>query len=233
MSNPTAHWHIFPTADALAVSFAQTISRRLREAIDVRGSALLAVSGGTTPRHFFQVLSKQQLDWRRVIITLVDERFVELTSPRSNQGLVEQFLLQGPAEAARFVPLYRQASDAADAIRESEEELEKMRWPLDVAVLGMGTDGHTASFFPDAPNLRDLIDPERDGILRMVLAPSAGETRMSLSLRRIISARYIALHIEGAPKRAVLETALRPGNRLPVSAVFDHCRQPVEIFWAP
>lgn len=226
-------WREFSSREELAHALAGEVATRLRNAISARGSASLAVSGGTTPAKFFQALSDQPLDWSRVTITLVDERFVAPTSPRSNQALVEQNLLRGRAAAARFVPLYRPVPDAPDAIREAAGDLESLPWPLDVVVLGMGTDGHTASFFPDAANLSDLMDPASTDILKMVSAPSAGETRITLSLPRIASARSIVLHIEGMPKRAVLEDVHAGRSAPPVRAVFDHAGTPVEIFWAP
>lgn len=226
-------WREFSSGEELAHALAGKVAAQLREAISARGNASLAVSGGTTPAKFFQALSNEKLDWSRVTVTLVDERFVEPSSPRSNQKLVEENLLRGPATAARFVPLYRSEPDAPDAIRKAAADLEKLPWPLDVVVLGMGTDGHTASFFPDAANLPDLLDPQSPDILKMVSAPSAGETRITLALPPIVSARSIVLHIEGASKREVLEVALAGRSAPPVRAVFDHAGTPVEIFWAP
>ena len=107
----------FASRQALADTLAAAIADRLAAGIAARGQASLAVSGGTTPTLLFAALATTAIDWARVTITLVDERFVEPTSPRSNEGLVRRALLQGPARAATFVPLYRHAPDAADAIR--------------------------------------------------------------------------------------------------------------------
>ena len=85
-----------------------------------RGTGFLAVSGGTTPAHFFAELSKAAIDWNKVIVTLVDERLVPPASPRSNARLVADKLLQGPAAAAHFVPLYHGADDRRSGAQ---------RWP--------------------------------------------------------------------------------------------------------
>jgi len=222
----------FASREALAESLAGAIGAALDKAIAARGRALIAVSGGTTPVMLFRTLSRAAIDWPRVTITLVDERFVEPSLERSNEGLVRRNLLDGPAASARFVPLYHSAPDAPDAYRKTEEALKKLAWPLDVAVLGMGNDGHTASFFPDANNLADLLDPAQPGDLRYVEAPSAVETRFSLSLPRLAEARLLALHIEGAEKRKVLASILG-GAELPVRAVLKNTPSPVEVYWAP
>ncbi len=224
--------HDFASRQALADTLAAAIADRLAAGIAARGQASLAVSGGTTPALLFAALATTAIDWARVTITLVDERFVEPTSPRSNEGLVRRALLQGPARAATFVPLYRHAPDAADAVRESDAALGALSWPLDVVVLGMGTDGHTASFFPDAPDLARLLDPSAPNILHLVTAPSAGEPRLTLTLPCIASARFIALHIEGAEKRDVLARVL-DGAARPIGAVLKAAARPVEIYWAP
>ncbi len=231
--SPRHNWNEFASSAELANALAAWVADKLRGAIDRRGAALIAVSGGTTPGLFFRALSQQDLDWSKVTATLVDERFVPASSPRSNAALVAENLLQNKAATANFVGLYRPVGTVDQAAEQASKELKVLPWPLDVAVLGMGNDGHTASFFPDAEGLGELLDISSARTVLPVSAPSAGEPRLTLALPVLASARLLVLHIEGTAKRGVLETALQPGSRLPVRALFDHSRQPVEIFWAP
>ena len=124
--------HVFADREQLAFHLAGDVASALRACLSEKGKATLAVSGGTTPRLFFEKLSQIELPWRNITVTLVDERQVPETSERSNARLVRAALIQNEAADARFVPLY----DNPDA-----DQLP----PLDVAVLGMGNDGHTAS----------------------------------------------------------------------------------------
>jgi 6-phosphogluconolactonase len=103
---------------------------------------------------------------------------------------------------------------------------------LDAVVLGMGTDGHTASFFPDAANLDALLDTEQPRRVVAAHAPSAGEPRLTLTLPVLTGARFLALHIEGQEKKAVLEAALAPDGDKPVSAIFRHATRSVPVYWA-
>ncbi|MER8863987.1 6-phosphogluconolactonase [Mesorhizobium sp. M0751] len=227
------NWHEFAGRQELATALAGHVAGRLSKAITERGTALLAVSGGTTPAKFFAALSTVPVAWEKVTITLVDERFVPPSSPRSNAGLVAANLLQNAAVAAKFVRLYHDAASIEGAAVSDSKALQALPWPLDVVVLGMGTDGHTASFFPDADNLARLLDPSSQRIVLPVHAASAGEPRLTLSLARIINAGFIALHIEGAEKRSAFEAALGAGTRKPIRAVLDATQKPVEVFWAP
>lgn len=224
--------HVFHSRSELASALADAVGAELTAAIARRGTAFLAVSGGTTPGLFFASLAVRPLDWARVVVTLVDERFVPPPSPRSNAALVTSALLNGPASAARFVPLFHEADRVEEACALAADALRGLPWPLDVAVLGMGADGHTASFFPDAANLGVLLDPASERLILPVHAASAGEPRLTLPLARIIDARMVALHVEGPEKRRVLDRALEEGERLPIRAVFEHAPNPVEIFWA-
>ena len=226
-------WNGFAGRQDLAAALAGHVAGRLTKAIAARGTALLAVSGGTTPAKFFATLSALPIAWDRVIVTLVDERFVPASSPRSNAGLVAANLLQNAAKAARFVPLYHEASGIEDAAASDDAALRSLPWPLDVVILGMGPDGHTASFFPDADDLAKLLDPASDKIILPVHAVSAGEPRLTLTLARIIDAGFIALHIEGEDKRTAFDGAVAPGPQKPIRAVLDAAPRPVEVFWAP
>lgn len=224
--------NVFASSDTLAEALAAKVAAVLSEALESRDTALLAVSGGTTPARFFAALSRQKLDWSRVTVTLVDERFVPESSPRSNAALVRGKLLVNEAAAARFVGLYHPEETVEAAAGAAARALARLPLPLDVAILGMGTDGHTASFFPDAGNLGALLDPASPELVLPVHAPSAGEPRLTLSLPRLLEARFVALHIEGQEKQTVLDEALRPGSTLPISAVFTNTHTPVPVYWA-
>jgi 6-phosphogluconolactonase len=225
-------WHVFASPGTLADHLADAVAAALAGAIARRGAAFLALSGGTTPKRFLAALSGRNLEWNRVTVTLVDERFVPETSPRSNAALVRAALLAGAAAAARFVPLYGPAADVEAAAGIADAALAALPRPLDVVVLGMGTDGHTASFFPDATDATAL-DPANPAAIVAVHAESAGEPRLTLTLPRLAEARLVVLHIEGAEKRAVLEKALSTTPGLPVRRVFDHAAHPVQVYWAP
>jgi 6-phosphogluconolactonase len=166
-----------------------------------------------------------------VIVTLIDERLVPPISPRSNARLVADKLLQGPAAAANFVPLYHGTDDGAEAATLARTALAKLPWPLDVAVLGMGGDGHTASFFPDAADVAELLAADADKLVLPVASVAAQEHRLTLTLGRIVEAGFVALHIEGPDKRQVLDRALS-GEKLPIRAAMEASPRPVEIFWA-
>lgn len=226
-------WNFFGSRAELASALSQTVARALQRAMEQRGTAFIAVSGGMTPRLFFQTLSSKDLDWPNVVVVLVDERFVERGSPRANAGLVKESLLQNRAAAAGFVDLYQPARTVEDAATASTEILRKLPWPLDVAVLGMGTDGHTASFFPDASNLGALLDPASTEMVLPVHAAGAGEPRLTLPLARLANAGLAVLHIEGAEKRKLLEDALANGRNLPVCSMLERSRTQVQVFWAP
>jgi 6-phosphogluconolactonase len=223
--------HAFPNRAELAKSLAATIAGKLSDAIAKRGAGFIAVSGGSTPALLFAELSRAAIDWKKVIVTLIDERLVPPDQPRSNAKLVADKLLQGPAAAARFVPLYHGTDDGDEAAKRARAELGKLPWPLDVAVLGMGGDGHTASFFPDAPNLAELLAADASKLVLPVEAASAGEHRLTLTLGKIVEADFLALHIEGPDKRQVLDRALG-GEKLPIRTAIEASPRPVEIFWA-
>jgi 6-phosphogluconolactonase len=224
-------WHVFQSRADLAKTLAGTIAGKLSDAIGKRGAGFIAVSGGSTPALLFAELSKAAIDWKNVIVTLIDERLVPPDQPRSNAKLVADRLLQGPAAAATFVPLYHGADDGEEAAKRARAEFGTLPWPLDVAVLGMGGDGHTASFFPDAPNVAELLAADAGKLVLPVESAAAHEHRLTLTLGKIVEAGFLALHIEGQDKRQVLDRALA-GEKLPIRAAIEASPRPVEIFWA-
>lgn len=220
---------------ALAQALAAHVAEALRARIASHGAASLAVSGGRTPARFLEVLSGAPLDWAKVTVTLVDERWVPETSDRSNAALVRTHLLRGPAAAARFIPLYTGAATPEDGLAAAHAALADLPRPLTVVVLGMGDDGHTASFFPGAATLAAAIDPRTDADLIAVHAPAAGEPRITFTLGPLVGAQALFLHIEGAGKQAVLDAAREPGDpaERPIRAILLHSPRPLDVLWCP
>lgn len=225
----------FADGHELAEALADRVAGTLATAIASRGTATLAVSGGATPKAFFAALSKRAIEWGKVTVTLVDERMVPPSHERSNHRLATLFLLQNRAAEAGFVPLYHVNGDAEAVARTASAAIDALALPLDVVVLGMGTDGHTASFFPGGTTLNTVTDPACARSVMAIEAPGAGEPRLTLTLPRIVEAGLVVLHIEGEQKRAVLAKALGAGPEaeMPVRSVLRHARTPVEIYWAP
>ncbi len=225
----------FETREDLALALAGAVAENLADGIAERGLAVLAVSGGSTPARFFSVLGRRKdIDWTKVAVTLVDERWVPETSQRSNAALVNERLLQGPAASARFIPLYAggEAPDAA-ALARAAIQINALPRPFDAVILGMGTDGHTASFFPGGDTLAAALS--EDGPLIGITAPGAGEPRVTFVLKRLLETRGLYLHIEGADKATVLEqaTAEGPVADMPIRAVLKQTATPLTIFWSP
>lgn len=224
----------FGSKDELAEALADAVADNLKAGLAVRGKAAIAVSGGSTPAKFFAALGRRtDIDWNNVTVTLVDERWVSESSDRSNGRLVKANLLQGPAAGATFVPLY-QGGDAPDAagIARANAAIAPIA-VLDAVILGMGSDGHTASFFPGGDTLAEALTVE--GPVVSIRAPGAGEPRVTLTLRRLVAADSLYLHIEGEEKARVLDQALAEGTieEMPVRAVLRQTEKPVTVFWCP
>jgi len=207
----------YPDAEMMMMDLADRLASELRAALSRSETVSLAVPGGTTPGPIFDVLSGTGLDWDRVHVLLTDERWVPEDSPRSNTRLLRERLLTGRAAAARFVPLYLPGDAPEDRLGEIVEGLAPAL-PLDVVLLGMGTDMHTASLFPGADRLEEALTGG-DPVVAM-RAPRAPEPRVTLSARVLREAMSLHIVITGREKREALERArhLKP-QEAPVAAV--------------
>lgn len=222
--------HVFTDGDAAAVDIAARMATVLGEAIAARGVATLALSGGRSPRPVLAALCALPLEWNRLIVTLVDERWVSPDHPDSNERLIRETLLQGAAAQARFVPMKNGAINAHAGQPACEAAFAVLPWPLDIVVLGMGDDGHTASLFPQAEELGDALTT--DSLTIAVTPPMAPHERMSMTRQAILSSRHIFLPISGVEKRAVYERA-RAGSdveELPIRLALCQTDVSVELW---
>ncbi|ROU04079.1 6-phosphogluconolactonase [Histidinibacterium lentulum] len=216
----------YPDAEMMMMDLADRLASELRAALAQRDTVSLAVPGGTTPGPVFDVLSGMGLDWDRVHVMLTDERWVPEDSPRSNTRLLRERLLTGRAAAARLVPLYLPGAEPEDRLDEIAEGLAPAL-PLDVVLLGMGADMHTASLFPGADRLEEALTGSAPVVA--MRAPGAPEPRVTLSARVLREAMSLHIVITGREKREALERArhLTP-QEAPVAAVLKQAM----VHWA-
>jgi 6-phosphogluconolactonase len=224
----------------LNVRLAQDIAQRLTAAIQARGFAVLSVSGGKSPVALFEALRVIDIDWSRVRVTLVDERCVPRTHPDSNALLVQTHLLQDLAAKAQLVFM---VASAAEPLGSPSAQAKAASMALsaagvaDVLVLGMGADGHTASLFPEAPNLADALDLRNTQTcvsIELTNPPAnAPYARITQTLAQILSARHIVLPLTGADKLNTLQHAWKLANpALPISFVLQQTQTPVALWLA-
>lgn len=222
----------FRTREELAQRLAADTAQALAAPILKEGKAVLAVSGGSTPILMFEALSRHDIPWQKVFVTPVDERWVDPTHERSNARLIQTHLLKNAASAATFIPLYRDTPEPEDKLAAIQDRIEKLG-PPSAVILGMGIDGHTASFFPQGDHLATATNLETTDLVLPIRAPGAGETRITITLPWIISANFLALHIEGKEKSESFERALShgPAHEMPIRSILSAPNVELKVYW--
>ena len=227
-------WIIHPDASRWASAIASASAGALRSDLAFGDGARLLVSGGTTPAPVYRALTLHGLDWGRVRVALVDERWLPPGDTDSNAELVRETLLDGLAAAARFEPLLMPDRSLDETVRAAN----RMARPASVALLGMGPDGHTASLFPQAPSLAQALGANEDYIsfdAKGCAGAGAWPLRISITPAGLAKARHRLLLVRGEPKRRLLERAIAGSDalELPVRALFALPGQPLQIHWCP
>jgi 6-phosphogluconolactonase len=229
------HVRRFPDTTALTEALAADIVAALEQGLRERHGASLVVAGGRSPVALFEKLSGVELDWRRVWVTLTDERWIDATSSDSNEHLVREHLLRNAAAKANLVGLKTDSPDPHSGAAASWAAIEKLPRPFDQVLLGMGDDGHIASLFPNSPALVAGLDLQQPPGCLGTTAPVAPYERMSLNLSALLDARHIALLIIGSGKWITYERACAAGPiaEMPVRALLRQQRVPLSVYWAP
>lgn len=231
-----AEWWEYDSISELADAVAGDIGFIVESAIDARGSSVIAVPCGTTGPAIFPTLLKHKLPWKKVTIIPTDDRVVPVDSELSNvRAIAKSFLPAG----ARVIPIVSDAAgDYALAGNAADARLQDLHWPPDLAWLGMGKDGHTASIFA-GPDLKTALEAPKArravGVMPDPLPAEAPVPRVTLTRASILSARTVLITITGDAKRQLLEQAIADGqsSKLPIGRVLAEAEQPIDIHWCP
>lgn len=221
-------WHEFNSNHEYIQAMVRDISAALRQSIAATDRAGLAVSGGRSPVPLFAALSATALPWAKVHITLVDERYVAPDHPDSNEHLVRTHLLKNLAAAATFTGLAGSGQNLDDCVAQANRQT----GDITLALLGMGEDGHTASLFPDAPQLPQALDSDCADRYIKINPPNAPHERISMTLAALLQAEHIMLGIAGQKKRDVFQQASRHATpAMPISYVIAQTGVPLNVYW--
>jgi 6-phosphogluconolactonase len=220
----------FATRDALMQAAAERLADALTQAISDRGEAVAALSGGSTPEPAYMRLASMPLDWPRVTFLLVDERFVPTGHEASNEAMLRRALAPALSAGARLLPMFAENATLEDASHRADAIYAQRS--IDIAVMGMGADGHTASWFPQSAQLEAALALDNSRTVIGVTADGAAGSSQRLTLTRaaLARAKAVLLLITGAEKRALVQDERRAP--LPVDTLFDLPAR-VETFWAP
>jgi 6-phosphogluconolactonase len=194
----------FLTKEELEEQLAIEIANKLTQELKAKDKATLLVSGGSTPTQLYQKLSRQIIDWSKITIGLVDERYVPNTSDFSNEKLVKHNLIINNAASAKFLPMVVDENNLIGNVDKVASTYALFANPT-VVILGMGGDGHTASLFPnDKPSEDNLRSADIKPYVIQTNAPNEPKIRITCSKNLILSAANIYLMIIGQEKLNVL-----------------------------
>ena len=230
-------WWEFDSAKEMAEQVAGDIGFVIESALEAHGDARIAVPGGSTPDLVYAQLAKRKdIDWSRVTLIPTDDRLVPLADAQSNYRKLQGYF---GAKKANIVSLVDEAAlgDYKEAGRLADAGLSLLQWPLDLACLGMGADGHVASIFP-GPDLDAAINGPRSrralGVRPDPMPENAAVERVTLTGAALTSARTVMIMVTGAEKRRVLEQAIKEGplSSVPIGRVLANIEVPVDIFWS-
>ncbi len=231
---------IFENRESMQAALLETCLGLLEVSLDNQQQASLLVSGGSSPEPLYRQMADTDFAWENITVALVDERWVAGDHPKSNEAFVLRTLLTNNAASANFISMKNDAASAAEGVDECNQAYGKLPLPWSLCLLGMGSDGHTASLFPFAEGLDDALASEAAPACVSIMAKPSEVTgditeRMSLSLAGILKAERIVLIITGEEKRQVYQQALAGDDlaEMPVRAVLKQQKVPVDVYWAP
>lgn len=224
----------FDTRDEAFEAVASYTINALHTSLEANGRASLLLSGGRTPSTAYEMIARSGLAWDNISIGLVDDRWVDDPDPASNALLVRESVLEKGAQKASFVPMKTSHNSPDLALPEVEAAYLRFQTP-DVAIIGLGPDGHTASWFPGATGSGEAMSPDNPNCIAAIDASGsevAGDhpARITVTLPVLARAKHVVLLITGDEKKSVL---LNSAAGLPIHRLFDARQNAVKTIWTP
>ena len=224
--------NIFTDKAKLEQKLALEISQILKQEIKNKGQATLLVSGGSTPKKLYEILSNKEIDWNKVSIGLIDERFVATETDESNELLIKNTLLKNKAVDAKFIGLVFNLNNYKENLNIAISKNKAIYKSITCSILGMGLDGHTASLFPNSEEkyTDDIIFGDK--IIINTKATSEPSKRISYTKSKILSSKHLFLYFNGKEKLDVFNFAKESNNSSlkPISAFIHQNIKTLNVF---
>ena len=208
------NFHVYDNKELLATAAAAYILLKINDCLETQPRCRIALPGGSTPARCLQLLSKLNLPWQQIDWYVGDERCLPVGHEERNDTMINQQLFsQGLVSNQHFFPI--KAELGAKKAAEDYALLFNAFTALDIVILGMGEDGHTASLFPHNPALDD-----QRAVVPVFNAPKPPPERVSLSVSTIVAAGRRIILVAGEDKRTAL-AGVQAGEKLPVNSIGD------------
>lgn len=235
MSGLAHRWHVFADADAMADGLCSHLHMQLQACFERQDTALLGLAGGSTPMAAYAQFTAGTLPWQRLHCVLIDERFVPLHDERSNEANIAKAFAPVRAQLAGWHGLMQASDDIATAAALADADVHALARPMDVLVLGMGSDGHLASLFAESRDYAAAMDPSTAlAVVPVRFDTDTAVDRLSFTLNELLKARQACLCITGAEKRKVLNACLNgSGEHFAMARFLQQYPNPIDIFWSP
>ena len=220
----------FENSDLCEDSLVETLTGLIKDYTSQKGFINLAFSGGKSPINLFVKLSKADLNWQKCNISLVDERILPQSHADSNAGRVEKYFLQNKAKLAQFNPLIKNFNENLNS-NDFVESANSFYQQPDLAVLGMGLDGHTASLFPKAKEFANALKCVQNIVL--INPTEAPYQRLSMSLNALQSCKKLFLFIVGKDKKEIFDRAsLKENADFPISFILHSRKVQCDVYYS-
>ena len=218
----------FENKKNLESSLLLKISSCISDAIIKYGDARFLLSGGSTPMNLYSLLSEETIEWEKVKIGLVDERFVPKENLFNNETQIKNNLLKNSAKFATIFGMVYNYENEMLNLKMVNQQYKIFFERIDFTILGMGEDGHTASLFPGDKESEELMNTSNIGIFS-TKSPSFPYNRITCSKELIAKSNYIALFINGETKFNVLKNSIE--TQVPISYFVKNSKN-MEIYYS-